>query len=149
VSYGVFYNYWIGCWASTGAADETYAVREHRPLYHMRNGSDRESNPRPQRRHQSLYHGATLTALWCILAWVFPIRPVFYGLSYFLNMLSHIATQSPVVAFLIWCIPFRKLCWKCLLEYYPKNTANGCYINLYFIKHPHPIFNTHHMFALH
>jgi hypothetical protein len=29
--------------------EETYAVRESRPLYHMRNGSDRESNPRPQR----------------------------------------------------------------------------------------------------
>jgi hypothetical protein len=29
--------------------EETYAVRESRPLYHMRNGFDRESNPRPQR----------------------------------------------------------------------------------------------------
>jgi hypothetical protein len=29
--------------------EETYAVRESRSLYHMRNGFDRESNPRPQR----------------------------------------------------------------------------------------------------
>jgi hypothetical protein len=29
--------------------EETYVVRESRPLYHMRCGFDRESNPRPQR----------------------------------------------------------------------------------------------------
>jgi hypothetical protein len=69
--------YWAICNAcrrKPEPPEETYAVRESRPLYHMRSGFDRESNPQPQTRgdrrstdvnfeHRS-YHCATLTALW-------------------------------------------------------------------------------------
>jgi hypothetical protein len=36
------------CRRKPESLEETYAIRESCPLYHMRNGSDRESNPRPR-----------------------------------------------------------------------------------------------------
>jgi hypothetical protein len=47
------FRYVCSAWHMRGHSYGTYAVREHRPLYHMRNGmngSNRESNPRPQRQ---------------------------------------------------------------------------------------------------
>jgi hypothetical protein len=44
-------HYWLHrlYWAIYDVIKEkTYAVKESRPLHHMRNGSDRDSNPRPQ-----------------------------------------------------------------------------------------------------
>jgi hypothetical protein len=47
----LYKQYWAicnVCRRKPETPEETYAVRESRPLYHMRNGSDRESNPQPQ-----------------------------------------------------------------------------------------------------
>jgi hypothetical protein len=46
LSFNIYRQYWA---RKPEPLEETYAVRESRPLYHIRNGLDWESNPRPQR----------------------------------------------------------------------------------------------------